>query len=113
MGFFLVLMLFIFDVEHLIVILLWTSLLLTSPYRKVLLKYLKPFLEFVVGEYSKIVNKISLGISNVMGKNDLQESGIQKEFYFYKYERWWVVGGWQDEKKKFSDEEYDCLVFPR
>jgi hypothetical protein len=49
MGFFLVVMLFIFDVEHLIVILLWSTLLMTSPYRNTLLKYIKPVLEFVVG----------------------------------------------------------------
>lgn len=71
-------MLFFFDVEHLIVIVLWTTLLMTSPYRNNILKYLKPFLEFVVGEYSKIVGKISSGINNVMGKSHLQATGVQK-----------------------------------
>ena len=38
---------------------------------------------------------------------------MQREFYFYKYERWWVLKGWLDETKKFSDEDYECFVVPR
>jgi hypothetical protein len=51
------------------VILLWSSIVMASPYRKSIIHYLKPSLEFVVGEYSKIVDRISNGISNVLGSS--------------------------------------------
>ena len=70
MGIFLVILLFFFGVEHLIVIILWTVLFVTSPYRTPVLKYIRPFMEFVVGEYSKIVDKVSSGLSNVLKNNN-------------------------------------------
>lgn len=59
MGLFLIILLLMFQIEHLMILGLWLSLLMTSPYQKLILNYLKPFLEFVVGEYSRIVGKIS------------------------------------------------------
>ena len=49
MGTFLIALLFLFGVEHLLVIFLWSSLILTSPYKGVIKQYIKPTLEFVVG----------------------------------------------------------------
>ena len=77
---------------------------MTSPYRATIIKYLKPVLEFVVGEYSKVVDKITTGISEVLGGSlKVHQDQIQRQFYFYKYERWWVLKGWLDDTKKFSD----------
>jgi hypothetical protein len=79
MGTFLIVLLFFFGVEHLIVIGLWTLLFLSSPYRSGILKYTQPFMEFVAGEYSKVVDKISSGIFNVLGSSvTLSNSEIQK-----------------------------------
>lgn len=114
MGIFLIILLFFFGVEHLIVLGLWAGLFLTSPYRKSILQYTKPLMEFVVGEYSKVMDKITTGLSSVLGSNiQLNNDEMQKEFYFYKYERWWVVKGWLEETKKYSDEDYECFIVPR
>ena len=48
---------------------LWTVLVLSSPYRTGLVRYLGPALEFVVGEYSRIVDRITSGISEVLGSS--------------------------------------------
>jgi hypothetical protein len=63
----LIILLFFFGVDHLLVIALWSFIIMTSPYRATIIKYLKPVLEFVVGEYSKVVDKITTGISEVLG----------------------------------------------
>ena len=69
MGTVLIILLFFFGVDHLLVIALWSFIIMTSPYRTSIIKYLKPLLEFVVGEYSKIVDKITTGISEVLGSS--------------------------------------------
>jgi len=69
MGTVLIVLLFIFGVEHLIVIALWSLLIMTSPYRDTIIRYIKPMLEFVVGEYSRIVDRITTSISEVLGSS--------------------------------------------
>lgn len=67
-----------------------------------------------MGEYDKIYDKITVGITNMLGSslkaNDLE---VSRQFYYYHYERWWVVKGWCDETKKYSDEKYEAIIFPR
>lgn len=67
MGTVLIILLFFFGVDHLLVIALWSFIIMTSPYRATIIRYLKPVLEFVVGEYSKVVDKITTGISEALG----------------------------------------------
>lgn len=68
-GGFLIVLLFIFGVEHLLVLTLWSALLLTSPYRNGLITHMKPFFSYVAGEYDRVVNRISTELFIVLGSS--------------------------------------------
>jgi hypothetical protein len=60
-----------------------------------------------MGEYGRIADKISTGIYSVLGANTKPSDHIlERQFYFYHYERWWVLKGWLNEINKFSDKDY-------
>lgn len=49
-------------------------------------------------------------LGSSINANDLE---VSRQFYYYHYERWWVVKGWCDENKKYSDEKYEAVIVPR
>jgi hypothetical protein len=64
----------LFHIEALVILSLWTILLVDSPFSHKIAKNIKPILYFLVGEYDKIFDKVTMGISNMIGNqisNDL------------------------------------------
>lgn len=74
MGIVMIGLLFLFNLEQLTVIGVWTLLLIASPFNTFLEKVLRPTLVICVSEYTKIMDKIAMEIRTI-----LYVSGVKKE----------------------------------
>lgn len=107
MGVVLILLLFLFDLEHLMVIGLWAALLMTSPINTFLGKIFRPAVVTFVSEYAKIMDKITMEIKSMIYASAAKKepSDTLREFYVYHYERWNLFSGWGEDSMKFSDKD--------
>ena len=85
--------------EHVLLLGVWSTLLLTSPLRRGLLVHLKPVGVFLLGESSKVFEIVGKGITAVktvlVSSRNFETTDESLEFYYYHYERWWLFEGWK------------------
>lgn len=62
-----ILLLYLFSIESIIIITIWTILIITSPQKDKVKSLVKPIFTLLIGEYYKISDRITEGISNMIG----------------------------------------------
>jgi hypothetical protein len=87
MGVVMILLLFLFNVEHLMVLTVWSVLIMASPLSSGLKKILKPTLTTLVSEYTKIMDKITTEIRSIISASGVNKEPCDtlREFYVYHY----------------------------
>ncbi len=63
-------LLFLFEVEVIAIMALWSTLILTSPYSKSINSLLKPAFSYLIGEYDKIFSKVTNLLGNAIKKDE-------------------------------------------
>lgn len=111
LGFIIILLLLIFGVEVVLSLGVWTFLLATSAYGNQIMSKCIPTVTVMAGGYNKLVDKITGAVKTAITAQP--KAAVEKIFYFYHYERWWLLKEWQDCQIKFSDEDNRLLVVPK
>ena len=62
-----ILLLSFFSIESIVIIIIWTVLISASPKKDKIKSLVKPVITVLIGEYYKISDRITEGISNMIG----------------------------------------------